>query len=474
MKISVRIFLGYFLIVGVAAWFLIDSARDRLKPALRQAMEDSLVDSANLLAELARDEVKQGSMANGHFAARVADFQARRIDAVVWGIRKDKPEYRIYVTDDKGRVLYDSAHLAEGQDFSRWNDVYLTLRGHYGARSTKSDEAGGSVMHVAAPIVDAGRIIGVVTVAKPSASVQPFFDLALSSLSRAGALVLLASVLVGTLLSWWLTRSLQRLLDYAEAVGRGERVRLPKLGGGEVAVLGRAMEAMRTELEGKRYVEDYVHSLTHELKSPLAAIQGAAELISPAMPAPDQARFLDNIRREAARLTTITDRLLALAQLESRKQLDAIETIDLPALLAELVDAKAAQCAARHIHIAVQCTPGLQLSGERFLLGQALSNLLDNAIDFSPNGGEITVSAGIAANRCQISIRDHGPGIPDYALARLFERFYSLPRPASQRKSTGLGLPFVGEVAKLHGGTITVRNADDGGALAQLVVPLPH
>lgn len=471
MRIGVRIFLGYFLVVGLAAWFLLDNARDRLKPALRQAMEDTLVDSANLLAELAHDEVKAGTIAGGTFAARVEDFSTRRLDAEVWGIRKDKPDYRIYITDAKGTVLYDSAHIAVGQDYSRWNDVYRTLRGQYGARSTPGDEAGGSVMHVAAPIYDAGHIIGVVTVAKPSASVQPFFHLALTGLAKVGVLVLLASLAVGLLLSWWLTRSLLRLVDYAEAVGRGERAQLPPLGGGEVAVLGRALEAMRTELEGKDYVEQYVHSLTHELKSPLAAIRGAAELMGPDMPAADQARFLGNIRSESARLTAITDRLLALAQLESRKALDAVETLDAVDLLNEAAAAKSALAQARDVSLHVAGPAGLTVQGERFLLGQALSNLLDNALDFAPAGSTIELLAEHREGQTALIVRDAGPGIPDYAHARIFERFYSLPRPNDGRKSTGLGLPFVREVAELHRGSIAVVNRVGDGVEARLSLP---
>lgn len=471
MKIGVRIFLGYFLVVGLAAWFLLDNAQERLKPALRQAMEDTLIDSANLLAELARDEVKAGTVGSGAFAQRVRDFAARRLAADVWGIRKDRPDYRIYVTDAAGKVLYDSANIAVGQDYSRWNDVYRTLHGHYGARTSKEDEAGGSVMHVASPVYDGGRVIGVVTVAKPSASVQPFFELALAGLAKAGVLVLAASLAIGLLLSWWLTRSLMRLADYAEAVGRGERVGLPPLGGGEVAVLGKSLEAMRAELDGKRYVVDYVHSLTHELKSPLAAIRGAAELIEPAMPVQDQARFLGNIRQELARATDIIDRLLALAQLESRQHLEQVEHLLVHALVDEVAAAKAALLKSKPLTLSLSIPPGLVVVGERFLLAQALSNLLDNAIAFAPVGSDIIVTGGPDAPGVRLTVEDCGPGVPDYARDRLFERFYSLPRPDTGRKSTGLGLPFVREVAELHGGRVTVETRPQGGACATLHLP---
>ncbi|MDK2125929.1 two-component system sensor histidine kinase CreC [Parachitinimonas caeni] len=470
MKIWVRIFLGYFLVVGLAAWQLFDTATERLQPALRQSMEDTLIDTANLLAEFARDDLRAGNIQNGRFAAAVNDFGQRRMNAEISGIRKEAPNHRVYVTDLNGRVVFDSDHLAEGQDYSRWNDVYLTLRGRYGARTTRlrPEDKGSGVMHVAAPIRDDGKLIGVVTVAKPASAIQPFIQQSFDYLARMGMAILAGSLLLGLVISWWLTRSLTRLTDYARAVSEGQRVQLPKLGGGEVSVLGRALQAMRQKLEGRRYVEEFVVGLTHELKSPLAAIRGAAELIGPDMPAADQARFLANIRGEAGRLTQIVDRLLELARLEQRQALETVEAIPVSELIDEVLAAKQALLTTKQLKLALDLPDHAEILGERFLLRQALSNLIDNAIDFAPAGSQIELSARVSQSGWEISVADHGPGIPDYAQAQLFDRFYSLPRPDSGRKSTGLGLALVREIAKLHDGEITVDNRDGGGAVAVL------
>ena len=95
----------------------------------------------------------------------------------------------------------------------------------------------------------------------------------------------------------------------------------------------------------------------------------------------------------------------------------------------------------------------------------------DNAIAFSPDGGEIEIAVRSAGATQVVEVRDHGPGAPDYALPRVFERFYSLARPATGRKSTGLGLAFVREVARLHGGDASFENAPSGGAIARIVLP---
>ncbi len=118
-----------------------------------------------------------------------------------------------------------------------------------------------------------------------------------------------------------------------------------------------------------------------------------------------------------------------------------------------------------------QLAPNAKIIGETFLLRQAFSNLLDNAIDFSPENGVIDLALETVRGQHIFSVKDCGPGIPDYALPRIFERFYSLARPSTQSKSTGLGLPFVREVALLHGGSVTLENAPQGGALAKLTLP---
>ncbi|WP_258002758.1 ATP-binding protein, partial [Janthinobacterium sp. AD80] len=113
----------------------------------------------------------------------------------------------------------------------------------------------------------------------------------------------------------------------------------------------------------------------------------------------------------------------------------------------------------------------LLVAGDALLLRQALGNLLDNAAGFAPPGSSIDLTARRQGAQVEIAVRDRGAGIPAYALERVFERFYSLPRPASG-KSTGLGLPFVREVASLHGGTVEVINHAQGGACARLCLPL--
>lgn len=463
-SLSIRIFLVHLLFVCLSGYFVWVTVMDEIRPGVRQSTEETLVDTANLLAEILRDDVKNGTLDQSRYKEILNAYGQRHPQANIWGIQKSGVNHRIYVTDRNGIVLLDSQGKAVGQDYSRWNDVYLTLRGRYGVRTTQDvpGDENSTVMHVAAPILDGEQIIGVVTVAKPNRSMQPYIDRTKRRLGWIGGGLVVLGVAAGALLAWWLSASIRKLTHYAQAVSAGQRAQLPLSPSGELSQLAVAVESMRTQLEGKAYVERYVQTLTHELKSPLAAIRGAAELLRQEMPMEQRARFVNNIDNEALRVQQLIERLLNLALVEQRRHLEEPVEIPLQPLMHELVNAQSARIHANDLNVELTVAADCVVHSERFLLGQALANLLDNALDFAPLGGRIRIGAELHGGSVLISIWNQGPAIPDFALPRLAERFYSLPRPGTGRKSTGLGLNFVKEVAELHGGSLRVHNLEDG------------
>ena len=473
MNIGLRVLLGYFLIVALAALLVGKVFVEQVKPGVRQAMEDTLIDTANTLAELASDDMQAGRIAEGQFARRLQGVRGREVGADVWGFSKRRSGYRVTVTDARGIVVFDSDGKDLGRDNSRWNDVYRTLRGEYGARSTREDPADeeSTVMHVAAPIRgDDGRIIGVLTVAKPNSAMAPFIARSQVIIARWGFVLMGAALLVGVLAAWWLSRQLGALRRYADAVTAGERAPQPAAAG-EFGDLGRALHDMREKLEGKQYVEQYVHALTHELKSPLAAIRGAAELLEQPLPDADRQRFVASIGAQGERMAQMVDKLLALAAVEHRQRIEQPQSLDAAALLNEAVDAVRDHAQGEGIELRIEVADRIALSGDGFLLRQALVNLLDNALDFAPSGSMVEVRALRDGDTVRFEVADRGPGVPDYARARVFERFYSLPRPDGGSRSSGLGLPFVAQVAELHGGRAELVEREGGGSVAVLSLP---
>ncbi|HYM85455.1 MAG TPA: two-component system sensor histidine kinase CreC [Pseudoxanthomonas sp.] len=475
MRLGLRLFLGFFLIVGLAAFFVMRVFVNEVKPGVRQAMESTLVDAANVLAVMAADDMKAGRITSGDFVRKLDLARQRDLRATVWQFPKRRIDYRITITDVRGIVAYDSEGRDIGRDNSRWNDVYRTLRGEYGARS--SPETPGdttrTVMHVAAPVRDGDQLIGVLTLSQPNASIDPFIEASQRSIMRQGAWLIGLSALIGVVITWWLMRGINRLNRYAQAVSNGERVPPLPARRDEIGDLGRAVETMRRKLEGKAYVEQYVQSLTHEMKSPLAAIRGAAELLQEPLPEADRQRFAHHIQTQELRLTETIDKLLALAEVEQHGWLQTLEPVAVSALLTATAEGVAAKLSAGGLTLSVApVDPRITVQGDGYLLRQAVSNLLDNAISFAPAGGTISVSSAIENGMLQIRVVDNGPGIPDYAQDRVFERFYSLARPSTGLRSSGLGLPFVREVARLHGGEAELRNLEDGGAIATLSLPI--
>jgi two-component system sensor histidine kinase CreC len=405
MRLGIRLLFAFFLINGIAAFFVLRVFTAEIKPSVREVMEDMMVDTANLLAELASDDLAAGRLAQGDtgsaFARHVRNYASRPIDAGIWGFAKQSLDYRIYVTDATGRVLFDSQGQAVGQDFSQWRDVARTLRGEYGARMTRevpSDDTSG-VMHVAAPVLVQGRILGVLTVAKPVRTVQRFIDRAERKVLMGGLVLLLLSAAVGVAVTLWMVWNVRRLRDYALSVqgpADGEHDTLPATAlavprvPGELGDLARAMDRMRVRLEGRDYIEGYVRALTHELKSPVAAIRGAGELLQDELPAADRAEFATQVVQQSERLQRLIDRLLELSKLEQRQHAEG----NAPVALHDCAAAAIAHTQGR----AAQRGVVLELTGqghsgpwEAELITLAIGNLLDNAIDFAPAGSTVRV-----------------------------------------------------------------------------------
>jgi two-component system sensor histidine kinase CreC len=474
VRIRTRLFLGFLLLTGAGFYFLVDWILGDLRPRYLESMEESLIDTANLLASLAEIDIEVSGIPADQFRDAFDRVARRPLAAKVYDVVKTKVDLRVYVTDSLGLVIFDSDNgRDEGKDYSKWRDVYMTLRGSYGARSTRvhPDKASSSELFVAAPIYAGGRIAGVLTVSKPSRSVDLYLQAATPKIIAAGAVAALAVMALGLVISILVTHPIRRLTDYARDVRDGKPALLPALGRSEIGELGRAFDEMREALEGKKYVEQYVHTLTHELKSPISSVKGAAELLQEDMPPERRAAFLANIRSETDRMQQLVERMLDLSALESRRRLEGSERVDVAALAEEAKRRMQGALERKGLALDIAAPAGLTVTGEKFLLQQALLNLLDNAAAFSPQGGRIEVGASREGDRVTVRIGDQGPGIPDYARERVFEKFYSLQRPDTGRKSSGLGLAIVQEITRLHRGDIRLDNRAEGGLAATWSLP---
>ena len=464
MRLGIRILFGFFLITGLAGFFVLRIFMAEVKPSVREVMEDMMVDTANILAELASDDLANleklpgATLDSGRFATHVNNYARRPIDAKIWGLAKQSLDFRVYVTDARGKVVFDSTHGSVGADYSQWRDVALTLRGQYGARSTRDvqQDERSSVMYVGAPVLHNGEVIGVLTVAKPTATVQAFIDRAERKIFISGLWLLGLSAAVGVLVTLWVVWSIRRLRQYANQIEAGKKVPVPNVPG-ELGDLAQAMEAMRLRVEGRDYVEAYVRALTHELKSPLAAIRGAGELLQEPLPEPDRQAFASDVLAQTQRLQTMVDRLLELSKLEQRQAPQAPQQL----VLNEFLESFVPLAQAGRAQVAIELIANGDTSHIRAdpdLLALALNNLLDNAAAFAPPGSTVTLEARDQV----ITVADQGPGVPDFAMPQLGNKFFSTVRPDGVTKGSGLGLAIVQQIMALHGGRMVVRNTEPG------------
>jgi two-component system sensor histidine kinase CreC len=480
MSLRAKILLVFAggLLLGFGAFAF--SVRDRLRQSYGQNAEELMVDTAHVLAALVEQE--SAGVPDPPSTAALerlwTAYKARPIRAQLFELEKVGPALDLYVTDARGIVRYSSENAADvGRDFSRWRDVRLTLAGRYGARSTRRDPSDKrtSVFYVGAPIHDAsGRIVGSLSLVKHRESVAGMIEGALRKMLWLGLLVVAMTLAMGALLFQWITLPLGRLEAYVRSISAGRQTPLPPLRGGEIGELGRAFEEMRVAVEGKKEVERMAQALSHELKSPLSAIQGAAELLREEVSPVQKERFLTNILGESQRAHAVVERLLEVTALESRSALERRETLCLRGAVDAAREGLLGLFGPRRIRVSVEGGERVEMEGDPFLVQQAIRNVLQNAIEFSPEETEVRVRIERAAGEARVVVEDAGAGVPDFARPRLFEKFFSLERPSTGRKGSGLGLSFVQEVMTLHGGRVGVESplSERGGTRVLLAFPV--
>jgi two-component system phosphate regulon sensor histidine kinase PhoR len=210
---------------------------------------------------------------------------------------------------------------------------------------------------------------------------------------------------------------------------------------------------------------EFIANVSHELKTPLSVIRMYAEMLATGRVSSDErrARYLDTICRESERLSSLIENVLDFAALERGKPRYANAETNVAELVGRAVDAVRPRLAGAPLEVDVEATlPLLMLDAGAVML--ALVNLLDNAVKYG-EGTPITLSVGTRNGMLEVTVRDHGPGIPEEDVRRVFQRFYRVRRPGITIRGSGIGLALVKHIAEAHGGRAWAENAEGGGAL---------
>jgi two-component system phosphate regulon sensor histidine kinase PhoR len=261
--------------------------------------------------------------------------------------------------------------------------------------------------------------------------------------------------------------------DSFEVGPRVLSVRLSPVSDGQGAVL-----VAHDITEDRRYDtlrKEFVANVSHELRTPLSVVQGYTEtLIEGAWKDEKSAmEFLGIIDKNVRRLSAIVSDLLDLSKLESGGHVLEPRPVDVRALAERVAEAFRPVAERKRQQIAVEISPGSGgLEADGTLLERALSNLVDNALKYTPEGGRIRIWGGPDGGQVALAVEDNGMGIPEADLPRIFERFYRVDKSRSRDLGgTGLGLSIVKHIVQLHGGTISVRSASGGSTFTLRLPP---
>jgi signal transduction histidine kinase len=214
-------------------------------------------------------------------------------------------------------------------------------------------------------------------------------------------------------------------------------------------------------LEGKAYVEEMASNLSHELKTPLAAIRGSAELLQDGAMDDLEARskFLANIQREVQRLDRIVNELLKLSRIETHALDREAQPVDAAPIFREIAAVYQQRMNDGGVSFVAEVSPDLPpVAIPELELHQLLTNLLDNALQFTPAGRTVRFTVQRDESTLEILICDEGQGIEHDLLPKIFDRFFTTENPRTGNRGTGLGLAIVKSIAVINGGEISVRS----------------
>ena len=218
---------------------------------------------------------------------------------------------------------------------------------------------------------------------------------------------------------------------------------------------------------------DFVANVSHELKTPVGALNLLAEAVGEAKDDPEAVvRFSSRMHLESERLTRLVQQIIDLSRLQNDILSDDATTIKIGELVSEATEHSATDAEHKGIEIVTAVEPDLFVHGDRAQLHAAVSNLVENAVTYSPDGSRVTVTAQLDGEDVRLTVADNGIGIPGDELDRIFERFYRVdPARARTTGGTGLGLSIVKHVAASNGGTVEVWSEPGLGSSFTLVLP---
>jgi two-component system phosphate regulon sensor histidine kinase PhoR len=395
---------------------------------------------------------------------------------------------RLTVVRSDGVVIADSeADPARMENHRTRPELIQAFRGSVGSIIRHSATIGVDFLYVAVPIHN-----GAIRIAVPLSEIDQQVSGMRMKILASTSLAFLPAIAIAALLARWISRRFGRIMSHAMELAHGNfRSRLEPAGGAEFGELASTLNETAANLQQtveqlqrehaeleklERIRKDFVINVSHELRTPLASIQGYTEtLIGGAIHDSDHnMRFLRIIRHNAERLARLTEDLLTLSRIEQKRQKFEFDIHRVNHLLRDAVELMSPIAEKSHIRIVEEAVAAeAEVWCDSEAVSQILSNLLDNAVKYTPPGGSITVGAHPTGRFYELYVRDTGAGIPAEDLPRLFERFYRVDKARSRELGgTGLGLAIVKHMVAAHNGTTRVESRINEGSTFYFTLPI--
>ena len=478
LNIGTKLFILYFVISSALVWLFVH------RTSIESAKE-VMIEVSALMSRIASENTINGEIDIVTFENLIGSYFRSQSNTIHQASSQRLENLAIYLTDKDGLLILDSRDLKVGKNMKHLSEVESALQGGRGITRVVAEPVLGprkargvaidyfykpEFLHASNPIYGKnGEILGAIVV------VAPMFDLMNKDyLFEFIFYVFLVSLFFGALGSYRISRNIKRLDKYISSLFSGEDVKPPDLNI-QFNKLALTIQNARSNVELKDAVEQYIDTLAHELRTPITGIQLTAETLLTPMSDKERKRFIKNILVSNKQMDKLVTRLLDLSRIERRESLMKPEKLKILPIIENAIKAptRTQTIASKNINIALEIDKKSTIFAEKILLEQAISNILNNALEFSPKEGIITIKASETNTAVSIIMLDDGPGLPPHVLRNLFTRFFSVSRPDSGDRGNGLGLRFVRKIMQLHGGEVTLKNRLlQQGAEAKLRFPI--
>ncbi len=374
-------------------------------------------------------------------------------------------QVRILLLDEKRQVVADSDPLAPPLDLRRLARLNQTTM-----------DVNGEPWLFKSQRLESGTIL-VLAVPRPKAALLTILtDELMPPLLVGGLAALVLALFLAFAVARWVADPLQRLVNATRTFSGEDARPLPLEGPQEVRELVGAFNQMTGRVQaGQKAQREFVANVSHELKTPLTSIQGFAQAILDGTAATPEAQkqSAQIIYEESGRMYRMALNLLDLARLDSGIADLKRDTLDMNALVNGIAERFAPQARAAGVTLNVDLTALPAITGDGDRLAQVFTNLVDNALKFTPAGGQILLRTLALGEGVEIQVQDSGAGIPPESLAHIFERFYQSDpaRQGGKKHGAGLGLAIAREIVSAHGGKISAQSAPRQGSLFRVQLP---